>query len=78
MDLENLLNAERAERLAGEILTPPDPNAWVQAALQSNPTVQSNQYAVQAAKTHSAAVTTTASILTACIDHVVAASTFFP
>ena len=31
-----------------------------------------------AAKTHSAAVTTTASILTACIDHVVAASTFFP
>jgi enterobactin synthetase component D len=24
MDLENLLNAERAERLAGEILTPPE------------------------------------------------------
>ncbi|AIF45781.1 TolC family outer membrane protein [Dyella japonica] len=30
--------------------TPADPNAWVQAALQSNPTVQSNQYAVQAAE----------------------------
>lgn len=34
-------------------LTPPnpaDPNAWVQSALQSNPTVQSSQYTVQAAE----------------------------
>ncbi|PXV59237.1 outer membrane protein [Dyella jiangningensis] len=34
-------------------LTPPnpaDPNAWVQAALQSNATIQSNQYTVQAAE----------------------------
>jgi len=34
-------------------LTPPnpaDPNAWVQSALQSNATVQSNQYTVQAAE----------------------------
>ncbi|MDR3446435.1 MULTISPECIES: TolC family outer membrane protein [Dyella] len=34
-------------------LTPPnpaDPNTWVQAALQSNATIQSNQYTVQAAE----------------------------
>lgn len=34
-------------------LTPPnpaDPNAWVQAALQSNATIQSNQYTVEAAE----------------------------
>lgn len=30
--------------------TPADPNAWVQAALQANPTVQSSQYTVQAAE----------------------------
>nr|WP_199042859.1 TolC family outer membrane protein [Dyella sp. ASV24] len=30
--------------------TPADPNAWVQAALQSNATIQSNQYTVQAAE----------------------------
>ena len=30
--------------------TPADPNAWVQAALQSNATVQSGQYTVQAAE----------------------------